>query len=625
MSKRMSPLAKWLWSSACLLGAVACTPARNEYAADSRAQKSEIGVGSLSAQEMVAYQANAQYLTGLVKPNVAVRLNFADPKQYDYYLARLKMAGKTAKTAPYLFERLEGLRKEHVAAGYRAGTVLDKPVAQDLNAATAHFFIEGASLGETTVELNDALGTSASTFPGGAYAIGTDTMFSTVTGAPLGEMGYEEEYAFGDETVGKNMAVEAAGDLSLSNVKRYVVAANKFEETDGGFVVEHVEGQTGYDDLLIAALPPALAPVNHVAPADNVFVDGKISACMDRAWTNDCEFILHGNAQAVKLPLVGSVRTTSPHEFDQRAIDAIRTQLGAGIAHPNAGSIKLVLTVNGGGCDMNPNGLAAQMLPFWNSVRLSADRKTISWDLSGANAAHFADGCRQVQSLVKLIATLPLPLVNVAPLPAGTAQATITISSDPATMRPDVRVPPIEMTNSCLAAGTQVALAGGKAAAIETLRVGQEVFSQYDHKDQALTIMDTAVGIEAVPMVRIRDGAGRTLLMTEMHPISTPDRGMVQARALSVGDTVLTVEGPSKLVEVSREAYAGKVYNLKVGDKAEAAALGPDQTVLHANGFVVGDGQIQSKYEALAMQPKASQAPVIERWRRDAELSPHRK
>jgi hypothetical protein len=125
-------------------------------------------------------------------------------------------------------------------------------------------------------------------------------------------------------------------------------------------------------------------------------------------------------------------------------------------------------------------------------------------------------------------------------------------------------------------------------------------------------------------MVRIRDAAGHTLLMTEMHPIATPDRGMVQARALRTGDVVMTTQGPSKLTEVSREPYAGQVYNLKVGSDTEMAGLGPDQTVVHANGFVVGDGQIQSKYEALAMKPGEKTVDQLpEQWRRDFLLSPH--
>jgi hypothetical protein len=102
---------------------------------------------------------------------------------------------------------------------------------------------------------------------------------------------------------------------------------------------------------------------------------------------------------------------------------------------------------------------------------------------------------------------------------------------------------------------------------------------------------------------------------------------MVQARALRTGDLVMTTQGPSRLVEVSREPYSGKVYNLKVGSETEMASLGHDQTVVHANGFVVGDGQIQSKYEmqALKQGSRTTLEQIPERWRRDYLRSSARK
>ncbi|MFY2560003.1 Hint domain-containing protein [Corallococcus terminator] len=145
----------------------------------------------------------------------------------------------------------------------------------------------------------------------------------------------------------------------------------------------------------------------------------------------------------------------------------------------------------------------------------------------------------------------------------------------------------------------------------------------------ALTVMDTAIGVEAVPMVRIRirSEAGRSLLMTEMHPIQVLARGMVQAKALKKGDVVMTRAGPSKLVEVSREPYAGKVYNVKVGSDAEKLALASDQTVVYANGFVVGGGQIQQKYESIAMTRKDGDvlAHLPEKWHRDYLMAARRK
>jgi hypothetical protein len=101
---------------------------------------------------------------------------------------------------------------------------------------------------------------------------------------------------------------------------------------------------------------------------------------------------------------------------------------------------------------------------------------------------------------------------------------------------------------------------------------------------------------------------------------------MVQARALKQGDVVMTQAGPSRLVEVSREPYAGKVYNVKVGSDAEKLALAQDQTVVYANGFVVGDGQIQQKYESIAQTQKSADvlASLPSRWHRDYKLAARR-
>jgi len=284
----------------------------------------------------------------------------------------------------------------------------------------------------------------------------------------------------------------------------------------------------------------------------------------------------------------------------------------------SAGQVKLVLTNVGGGCDVDAtSALSAPMSGFWHYVTLSGNDQVLFWDATGTNALYFDEGCSQIQNSAKLTMRIPVPVKSV---PGGTPFTTsFTISNDPDTLRPDFALKPITLTNSCLAAGTEIELATGSRAPIESLRIGHVVFNPYAGSSQSLTIRDTATGTEASPMVRIRDEAGRTLLMTEMHPIATPDRGMVQARALRTGDVVMTTQGPSRLVDVSREAYSGKVYNLKVGSEAEMASLGKDQTVVHANGFVVGDGQIQSKYEALSLTQgrRTTLDQIPERWRRE--------
>ncbi|MBZ4417971.1 Hint domain-containing protein [Myxococcus sp. RHSTA-1-4] len=574
--------------------------------------------GRLSKAEWATYIADQQYLHGIAKPNVRIRLNMADEAQYRFAMARLKLAGKTPENSPYLFKVLAQRRQDHLAQGYKPGLL---PMAANTLEGTAEIqemhVIEQASTGETTSAANDGLGTATSTFPGGAVYTYVDTSYTDSSGFALGDLAWSEEF-----DGGYNVTVNATGNLALTTLKRYRVSSYKVEEDQAGNVNDsYLFTDVGLESGPVVNEAPRLSALTVLAPLDVAFNDNLISVCLNRTWTQDCDYDLTGNATSVKLPLKGSIAVTSSHVFDDAAINQLKTDLNLGLARPDAGHLKLILTNVGGGCDVTDgNTLVSKMSQFWNRVTLSADKKTFSWDLTGTNAAFFDDGCRQVQDSAKLTAFITLPLIS-----AGTKyRSSITLSNDPAAVRPDYVFKKITITNSCLAEGTEIEMAEGKATTIESVKAGDSVSNPYN---PSLTVMDTAVGIETTPMVRIRNEAGRTLLMTEMHPIQVVARGMVQARELKKGDLVMTRAGPSKLTEVSREAFSGKVYNLKVGSVAEKSTLGEDQTVVYANGFMVGDGQIQKKYESIAMTRKSGDmlARLPSRWHRDYLLSLQRK
>src|SRR5262249_24129663 len=109
-----------------------------------------------------------------------------------------------------------------------------------------------------------------------------------------------------------------------------------------------------------------------------------------------------------------------------------------------------------------------------------------------------------------------------------------------------------------------------------------------------------------------------------MHPLYVVDRGIVAAKHLRVGDEVKTIDGSSKLVRISRESYGGKVHNLRVGSPTETRALGPDQTAMYANGFLVGDVQIQAKYQVMDLRAQATTTRLPVRWRTDFQSSASR-
>ncbi|MBN1208989.1 MAG: hypothetical protein JXB05_29295 [Myxococcaceae bacterium] len=579
--------------------------------------------GQLSRAEWTNYMADQRYIHSLVRPDVRIRLNLADPKQHRFAMARLKLADKTPENSPYLFQAMERRRQQHLAKGYREGLL---PQEESGLLATAErqemHYIPVANAGETTAVTNDGLGAASSTFPGGTNYTYLDVSYTDASGYPLGSLGWTQEYAGG-----YNTTVNAAGDLSLTSLKQYAVASYKIEESAAnGFEDSYLYTELGSETASEVDEVPMLETPSVEAPKDVAYNDNLISVCLNRTWTQDCDVDLTGTEHAVKLPLKGSIKIASSHVFNKAHIDGLREDLKNGVPRSDAGHVKLVLTNVGGGCDVTDGStVVAKMAQFWNGVALSPDEKTLSWDLTGDNAAFFDEGCRQMQDRAMLSMIIPLPLL--LRLDAGSDKpyrSSITLSNDPAMTRADYTLKDITITNSCLAAGTEIELAAGKSATIESLKAGDQVSNPYH---PALTVMDTAVGFEKVPMVRIRSEAGRTLLMTEMHPIQVAGRGMVQAKALREGDVAMTKTGPSKLVEVSREAYDGKVYNVKVGSDAQKATLAEDQTVVYANGFMVGDGQIQRKYETLAMTRKDGSvlARLPDRWHRDYQMSTHGK
>ncbi|WP_141332961.1 Hint domain-containing protein [Myxococcus sp. AB025B] len=606
-------------STACLALLSGCTssPHEQQVANFGRTLRGLGDATRLSQAEWTTYRADEAYLHSIAKPDVRVRLNLADPAQYRFAKARLKLAGKTPENSPYLFEALAARQKEHVSRGFAPGQLSSEDAGLATSAERKEMHaIESANAGETTREENDGQGVSTSTFPGGTYYTYADTNFTDQTGHPLTQLAWAEEY---DQ--GTNLTVPTTANLALTQLGRYRVSSYKVEDSVEGFKDSYIYSEFGSPPGTTSTRPTYSA-LTVQAPVDTVLNDNLISVCLNRTWTQDCDYDLTGTPQAIKLPLKGQLSLTSaPHTFDQAKINQFKADLALGTPTYEVGHLKLILTNAGGGCDVTDGNLIeARMGQFWDRASLSADKKTFSWDLTGAHAAFFDDGCRQVQDEVKLTLKIVLPVVGTG---GTTYQSSVTLSNDRAVPRPDYTFKKITVTNSCLAAGTQIALAEGKVAPVESLKAGDKVKNPHQ---PTLTVMDTAVGTETVPMVRIRSAAGHSLLMTEMHPIQVLARGMVQARALKQGDVVMTQAGPSKLVEVSREPYAGKVYNVKVGSDAEKLALAQDQTVVYANGFVVGDGQIQQKYESIAQTQKSADvlASLPSRWHRDYKLAARR-
>lgn len=527
---------------------------------------------ALSAAELKTYHEDRRYVVSLMKPDVATSLNYADARMYRFVLARLKMAGKTPETAPRLFELIRQRRAEQLRNISPSSIQIQASARQK-----QHFLNSSNFLSESSpfMEANSIV-----TYPAVSAYLYTDSAAWDNNGKALGAMSYGEKYG------GTVARAAALGDISQTSSLNYEVDSYSLMDTPAGLMESYVVRANNRNCQVDLSTLTINDPINQRGGQC-------VDICLNRTWTGDCDYDLTGTPTALKIPLKGSIgiSTNNPNcVFDSTKI----TEYKNGTTAP-PGFIKVVLDTVGGGCDVDTNNaLYTPMQNFWQHVTLSNADKLLTWDLTGANAALFDSSCRQVQDRLELTMAIGIPLLQGA---SPSPPRPIVISNDPDSQATDYQLPCITMTNSCLAAGTKIQLADGREVPVESIQAGDKTFNPYHPDEAALTVVDTAKGFEAVPMVRIKDSVGRTLLMTEMHPIATVDRGMVQARKLRVGDKVQTRTGPSKLVSVTREPFSGKVHNLKVGSETESLKLGSDQTVVYANGFLVGDGQIQQKYE----------------------------
>ena len=165
--------------------------------------------------------------------------------------------------------------------------------------------------------------------------------------------------------------------------------------------------------------------------------------------------------------------------------------------------------------------------------------------------------------------------------------------------------------NACLAEGTRIHLADGRRVPVERVKVGDRVLT--GSAGASLPVVEVLRGEELKPLVRLRDGAGHTVTLTELHPVLGAGGEAVAAGQLRVGDRVRTARGVGVLTSVTRVPVGGQpVFNLRLGSASGHAAEG---SRLLAEGFLVGDVTLPVS-EAPAARDEAL-TRLSPGWRRD--------
>jgi hypothetical protein len=192
--------------------------------------------------------------------------------------------------------------------------------------------------------------------------------------------------------------------------------------------------------------------------------------------------------------------------------------------------------------------------------------------------------------------------------PGGVPNASLFVTSDPnvpSNLKNTAKTPPIQFLWGCLADDEPVRMADGSLRAVREVAVGERVRAA---GGGALRVVNVTRGREPKPMVRLVLEDGRSVRMTDGHPVRTA-QGWTLARDVAAGDRVETEEGPRTVAAVEWFRHEGGVANLVLAAlDGQADDLDPHAAAFYAGGVLVGDNRLQAHAGARDQARAASTA-----------------
>jgi hypothetical protein len=554
----------------------------------------------------------------------AIAVDMADERQYQIMVRRVLASGRTPENSPGLFDSLQRSRERALAA--KQGGVS----AQNLTQANAcgHFL---------TVNEADSNGTT--TWSGKVVLScqpGVDFVWSDLTV-------YETDLA---QQVLNNKGSTSGSAYAPIRILDSIRLSHSLPSTDNSKVI-FFDSSAVADDFDTGAsfnyflrtkmstigTPPSLL-VSH--PSNRIGGDAVTRTCLERGNFSgthvDCDYatVFRDSTGAFQLwrsgqtpvgvaaartgtttwqaepGLVWLTPTGVPYDRS-RLYSALRGAFGAGTVgatnctitgyEANLTTASLILLDRGGYCTAgrSPGTVVGQM-----DLRSSLP--------TGVNVANFntlanyGTDCLGYEQNVRL-------LVSVA------ARARCDGSTNEYLRYRTVEVQPLDFRNSCFGEGTMVTLANGKRVAIEKVKLGDKVVA--NESGQVLTVTTLARGGESQPMVRLKDDKGHEALVTAKHPVVLASGKVVAADSLKLKDQVKTDKGVATLTSVGRELYERDVFNVALGTEEELAKAGKNGSTLFANGFLMGDSQMQLELSNEQPKPADVIASLPAKWHKD--------
>jgi hypothetical protein len=544
---------------------------------------------ALSADQEAAYR----HVAAQVQPYITHELDLADDLQYRYVLHQMDLAGESREKSPELYRRLDAAHQEKHQREPRP-PLPDRAFATANSGELVPLNVIDSFLTRVQGGQHDYAVSALSSYPGGTdqTSIFVNLAYQPQGGGPPKMLACQEgtttQYADG-----VNFRVNAEGDLPADAASRDVTANVMFQVSQGDNFKTYTLSWPISLNATAACLSQPMYPGQSGCLNDSTMNrDNPLVMCYHRTpgQGQDCaSYSPEDHPRSYPFPLKGWA--TFQDQVDQ-VVGVFLT-----LHRPTGGGGCMICGMASGSPRQCPGGAGTIKA---SDVTKSGNK--IEWDWTGANGgtlASFPNGADCIQNTD--VADITHMTLAVSVLSGGTNWSNVEFKSakaanfDPTV---DFPLPDIDILQGCLARGTRIRLADGSERTVESFLGGGAESVRSRGPGARRRVLGNTRGIEPIPIVRIEDEDGRSLLLTEGHPVLT-EGGVVAARDLEVDQVVLTEAGPRRLVGVGRQRYDGEIFNLKLEGSEEQVAAG--ETTMVANGFVVGDLQMQRHFARLAL------------------------
>jgi hypothetical protein len=537
--------------------------------------------------------SNLPYVLKLMKEGGKKNLvlDMTDPGQYDFMVKHIEATGATKANKPEIFTQLEEAKSISKLPG--AGLPFP-PIGPVTPMEHMISRIQSFDNGTFTVE-------AISSVRNGTYYSMVTLVIYNEAGQQISPIAYtvEEVNPANPVNVGQLIKTTITLPFPDSNNISMIYALSAERTNIGGTITERSTWEPG----LVGPGAIQDGPMFVIQEPTDKNNNNIIDVCIDRNvyWyaKRQCDYPMLPAAdryRVAKVPFKGICRVPT----DVSHLEIV----------PEETYIKLIPKDFGGSIKMSFNGQNNQGFSGAGLRYVKGDHNTlVSWDIP-RDKADFIDGDLVKEStnlrgrLIHWYIKLTYKKYEMSPWgqPIETYYSYICSSNDiPAQYDPfapttpvfpptGIQYSPIAFWFSCLAEGSMVTMADGSVLPVEKVRYEDKIMGA---NGSVLTVIGTAVGEEEKPMVRIVDEYKHNLLLTVNHPVKTID-GIVKASELKAGDVVDTEQGFAELLSVTQEKFNGRVYNLYVGTKDELTAYGENSNMFYADGYLVGDGSMQS-------------------------------